>query len=391
MISPHVAADPAARLRERLYAGIYLSPTRFANIERFVDAAGPYLHRTDGDDPVAALRRAASAARPDGPLADDDLATRWLLAEELRSIADAEVPAAVVPAEQALHDAVAPVRARLAALGLPLDDRPVSVVDRYPAPFGDVGLAAFVPGRDQARAAGTELAVHLRRDRLRPFHSVTILAHELVHTVTDRAGTPYGIKGLEEGLAELLGCCWAAAAVVPAPALRAILLHGRQGAGRAPLWTVYGDHLRQAALLYREYGLTGLAALVTAGRERIREVEVAVLTGRHRDLDLPRGGWDESTARLLDGLTGGSLPSYVLAPLDLLLADHVQDGRTLAEVCALADVPPAVGVPRLGATAAATALFRVDGEVVHDSIVERYHTVRRLGGQPVLRWLPPPA
>jgi hypothetical protein len=381
----------AATVQDWLFAGIYLSPCRFANVEAFVAGAAPFL---DLDEVVTAevapeiLRRAAAALDVPGECADDATAARRLTAAQLREVAQAPLSMSGGPAEYSVVNASKRVRQRLGSAGLDVGTIAVVIGTCLPEPFNESGLAAISMSAADAARYDVEPGVYLRLSRLRPFYSITLAAHELVHTVAATRAGGSG-KGLEEGLAEVLGTCFAAADVVPRTALRAILMHGRYGAGRPRLWSIYADHSRQAALLYREFGIAGLAALVSGGRDAIAEAEIAILEGRHRELDLPRGPGDATTTWLLDYFCGGFLPSYVVTPLDLLLLDAVEDGAKAADVCAAAGVPVAVGAERLDLLATSTALFTLADGVVSGSILPRYREAELGSGQPVLRWLTP--
>ena len=380
-----------ATVRDWLFAGIYLSPGRFANVDAFVAAVEPHVTLDDVvevEDAPGLLRRAAAGIEVPGECADDATAARRLIATQLHELADAPLALAGGAPARMLTTASWRVRDRLSAAGLDVAAMSVVVGTDLPEPFTASGLAAISVGPADAVRHGIEPGVYLRESRLRPFYSVTLAAHELVHTAA--ATEPGGSgKGLEEGLAEILGTCFAAAAVVPRTALRAILMHGRYGAGRPRLWSIYADHIRQAALLYREFGIAGLAALVSSGRKRIAEAELAVLGGEHRGLDLPRGPGDPTTTWLLDYFCGALLPSYVVSPLDLLLLDAVEDGATVATVCRTAGVAAGTGAGRLAALAASTALFALSNGVVSGSTLHRYRIAEVCSGQPVVRWLAP--
>ncbi|MEU3455898.1 hypothetical protein ABZ671_20235 [Micromonospora sp. NPDC006766] len=375
-------------MRDWLFAGIYLAPCRFANVAAFVAGVEPYLP-LDDVVPVGVaadmLRRAAASLDGDGACADDVAAARRLTAAQLRELADAPLTLGSGGREHAVIAAAGPLRDRLAEAGLDVAAMTVTVGSVLPEPYVASERASIALGASQAARYQLEPGVYLRLSRLRPFSSIAQAARGLVHAAA--ATRPDGSdQGLEQGLAEVLGLCYAAAAVVPRTALRSILTHGRHPAA-SPWAGVRSGHIRQAALLYREFGIAGPAALVSAGRRRIAEAEVAVLTGRHRELDLPRGPGDEVTTWLLDHFCGGSLPSYLVSPLDLVLLDAVQDGASAARVCAAAGVPVSIGTARLERLSASTALFALPGGVVTSSILPRYREAEQESGQPVLRWL----
>ncbi len=378
----------ATTMRDWLFAGIYLAPCRFANVAAFVAGVEPYLP-LDVVVPAGAatemLRRAATALDGDGDCPDDGAAARRLTAVQLRELAEAPLTLSNGRTEHTVTAAAGPLRNRLADAGLDVAAMTVSVGSVYPEPFAGSGRASIPVGRAEAARHQMEAGVYLLLSRLRPFSSVTRAARGLVHAAAAAARAGGSGRGLEQGLAEVLGLCYAAAAVVPRTALRAILAHGRHRAA-PPRPAIHSDHLRQAALLYQEFGIAGPAALVSAGRREIADAEIAVLTGRHRELDLPRGPGDEVTTWLLDHFCGG-LPSYVVSPLDLVLLDAVRDGAGVAEVCAAAGVPLTVGADRLARLSTHTELFALPGGIVTASILPRYREAEQQSGQPVLRWL----
>ncbi|MEU8069007.1 hypothetical protein AB0B20_04565 [Micromonospora sp. NPDC049151] len=374
-------------MRDWLFAGIHLAPCRFANVEAFLSGVEPHLPLDDvvpARQAIDLLRRAGASLDGDsGECADDDAAARRLTAAQLRELADAPLALGSSGTEHAVLAAAGPLRDRLTAAGLDVAGMTVTVGSVLPDPYAASERTSISIGPSKAARHRLEPGAYLRLSGLRPFLSITRAARRLVHAAAD-VGPDGSDRGLEQGLADVLGLCYAAAAVVPRTALRSILVHDRHCPASPRLRSA---HIRQATLLYREFGVAGLAALVAGGRRRIAEAEVAVLTGRYRELDLPRGPGDEVITWLLDHLCGALLPSYVVSPLDLLLLDAVHDGAGVAEVCAAAGVPVSVGAARLGQLSLSTALFRLTGGAVTDSILPRYREAEQQSGQPVLRWL----
>ena len=72
-----------------------------------------------------------------------------------------------------------------------------------------------------------------------------------------------------------------------------------------------------------------------------------------------------------------------------MLIEHIREGRTLADVCRLANVPEGVGVPTLKRLGAESAIFVRDGDDVGYSNVEHYLAMEQSAGLPVIRYLPP--
>lgn len=328
--------------------------------------------------------------RPGEVGTDEDAAAR-LIADDLRRIADADYAGIVVDdTVTARLDRQGPViQKRLQAAGLPVQDTPLSIVEVFPSPFHRFSWSAFAPDREDQENFAIEPGVYFRRDRLRPLYSEALFAHEVVHTVTGRVDPEIYAMGLEEGIAEILGTWYGGLAVLDSATLRNIIVHGRHGAQRDKLWSVYLDHTRQAALLYREFGLDGLVALVRGGRAAIHDAEEAIIAGSHRDLPLSRGGWDDGTTGLVDFTCNAYLPSHVFTPLECLLALHARQGRTVDEVCAHAGIALDAGAPLLERLGAQSALFVQDGDRIGYSNVDRYLRLEDAAEVMVIRYLPP--
>ena len=293
------------------------------------------------------------------------------------------------PVRERVDNAADGIKSKLKGAGLDLGESDLYVLDEFPPPFNEFGWSAFAPDREDEERYGIRSGVYFRRDGLRPLYSEALFAHEVVHTVAGRVHPEVYAMGLEEGMAEVLGTCFAATAVVPLQALRNILVYGRHGVERPKLWSLYRDHTRQAFLLYKEFGIDGLVELTHRGRVEIHKAEVAIFAGTARTLDLPRGNWNDGTTWLLDSFCNGYVPSHVFTPLEVVLIDHVDEHRSLAEVCRLANVPDSVGIPLLKRLGSESALFVRDGENVGYSNAQHYRLMSETAGQPVIRYLPP--
>jgi hypothetical protein len=376
-----------------LYGAIYQRQCRFANVERFIDLLGRVMDLTGSADADTAQRRvkaAAASLRGDAVIRSDAEAVAELAARDLESLATVDLSeiGRWETVTRRLDDRSPLIQRRLTAAGLAVTDAPLRVVDEFPEPFNRFTWSAFSPDREDEENFGIPTGVYFRRDRLRPLYSEALFAHEVVHTVTGQTDPEVFAMGLEEGIAEILGTCYGSLAVLPEPVIRNLLVYGRHGAERDKLWSVYLDHTRQAALLYREFGVDGLVELVGRGRAAVHDAERHVVTGTHRDLDLPRGNWDEETTRLVEFTTLGFPPSHVFSPMECLLAINAEAGLTAVEVCRRAGVDPDCGRPVLERLGAKSALFVQDGERIGYSNVGRYLELERTSGVAVIRYLP---
>lgn len=381
-------------MRDFLYGGMYLAACRFANIERFIERISVEIDldaAADAATAAATFRDLANALPPSEPIQDDEAALRKLVADDLRAVAAARVPDADTPVRDRIDSAAGSIRSMLVDVGLDLADADLHVVDEFPPPFDQFGWAAFAPDREDEERYGIPTGVYFRRSGLRPLYSEALFAHEIIHTVPGRVDPEIQAMGLEEGIAEVLGTCFAATSAVPPRALRNVLTYGRHGVERPKLWSLYRDHTRQAFLLYLEFGIEGLVELTHRGRAKIHEAEAAVFAGTYRGLDLPRDNWNDVTTWLLGSFCNGFVPSHVFTPLEVVLIDHVDEQRSLVEVCRRANVPDSVGVPVLKRLGSESALFVRDGEHIGYSNVRHYLRMSETAGQPAIRYLPPRA
>ncbi|MDX6743811.1 hypothetical protein [Actinocorallia sp. A-T 12471] len=378
-------------LSDYLYSGIYRRSCRFGNIERFVELVGTRADLTRDCGAEAArqqLRALAEGFRASTPIEDEQDALGELVAADLASVAEAgfdDIEAAGTT-EQRLAAAGPAIQRKLVSAGVPVEDSPLRVLEEFPPPFNQFGWSAFAPDREDEENFGIEPGVYFLRDRLRPLYSELLFAHEVIHTVTGKKDPEVFAMGLEEGIAEVVGSCFGSLAVLEPSVIKNALVYGRHGVDRPKLWSVYLDHTRQVYLLYQEFGLAGLAALIREGRTAIHRAEELVLRGRYKELKLPRGNWDPDTGAILEFVCCGYLPSHVFSPIECLLASHAEAGRSLSEVCERANVAPAVGRPALESLAAKSALFVRDGDRIGYSNVARYRAVEESGPVKVMRY-----
>lgn len=313
-----------------------------------------------------------------------------LIARDLRMVADAELAQVdEFPSTEARLDHFGPrIQSVLGDLGLDVRDAPLRIVEEFPEPFNRFAWSAFAPDLEDEQNFGITRGVYFRSDKLRPFYSEALFAHEVVHTVTGRVDPDVYAMGLEEGIAEVLGTCFAGSSILSERVLANILVHGRHGIERPKLWSVYLNHTRQASLLYDRFGLEGLAELIRRGRQAIHDAEHAVLTGRVEGLDLPRGKTEARTSRVLDFACRAYLSTHVFSPLECLLLLSVRKGMTVERICEEARVDLRTGEPVLERLGAESALFVQDGNRVAYSNVERYLRAEEDSAAAFIRYLP---
>lgn len=373
--------------------GCYLTACRFANIDDFLarlqDLIPEDAESLTAEQASRRIHGLADELAATEPIRTDADAYDHLLADDLRRIADADLTSiAEFPSVDARVTACgALVQEEFEALGLPIGDVAVRLVENFPEPFHRFAWAAFAPDSEDEENFKIPRGVYFRKDKLRPFYSEALYAHEVVHTITGRVDPHVYAMGLEEGIAEVVGTCRVGGRVLPAQVVRNILVLGRHGVRREKLWTVYLEHTRQAALLYDRFGMTGLTELVRRGRAAIHEAERAVLLGTVDDLELPRGGFDPVTTSLLDFICRSYTAAHVFSPLECQLVRHVRSGRDVGDICREAHVDTGVGVPVLERLGGESALFVQDGRKIAYSNAERYLAIEEEGGIALIRYL----
>jgi len=376
-----------------LYCTLYMSSCRAANIDRFVEFLGEHTD-LDGEIHPAEFGAFARelAARIDftGMIEGDEDAQRSLVAEDLRQLAAVDPAGMDLPesVEQGIMDSEAAITRRLESIGIKIPSFTLSIVDTFPQPFDGFDWAAFAPDQEDEEKFGIPRGVYFRRDRLRPFFSQALYAHEVIHTATGEIDPDVYAAGLEEGIAEVVGTCYGGLSVLTPQVLKNILVYGRHGVERPHIWSLYRDHTRQAFALFLEFGLEGLATLISRGRAAIHEAAAAILAGTYHQLPLPRGNIDEQTRDVLEFACLGYVPSHAYSPLECLMATKVESGRELAEVYAEANIDPEAGADRIRTASSRSALFMIDDRAIGYSIVGRLLAAERQSGFRLLRYVP---
>jgi len=334
-------------------AKVLLRPPRAASGRRYWQwvqaSAGPAASLAA----LAELRRRWLA----GPAPDDDLsAARRLAAEDLGALLDA-LPdiapriAAWSDPEAALRRARDHMLATLARLGIEVEPPDLHLVERLPPPYDHPSLAVISIDASDAAQFGLAPGVYLDRRRLVPFASESALGHVLIHVALGQRSPELLGRGLEEGVAEVLGALYCGGEAVGAAEVDASFRALRYTAAMNPYREAFLTQVRVAAFLHRQYGRDGLVALVRGGRPAIKQAEGALASGRPEDVALPRAEPAAGLAARLDRLLLARGRPLAVGALAFYLARGLRAGRS---VDAVADD---LGMPREAARRAARELM----------------------------------
>lgn len=252
-------------------------------------------------------------------------------------------------------------------LGVSLNPPEIFIVEKLPAPYDSAGYSALTTDKGDEEKHGIEPGIYFPRNALRPFYSKFILLHELIHIVVGQKSPNLLGRGLEEGLAEILGSIFLSTRILGRDLTKNLFTYNRLSFGQSQFWELYLDYTRAALLLYHQFGLDGLTALLDGGREKIKEVEAKCLSGA--DISLPKGRWDNEMTHLLNHLILGFSRNLVVSPLARYIMPYVKAGFTSFEILSEsnADLEQGQNALRELQERILAAVLRSDGATVSSS------------------------
>jgi hypothetical protein len=338
-------------------------------VEGLADAA-----RVEDISGPAALNALASAAEEHATGLDAgnervgyELTRDWLLerarradvAWEMLRLADGTLAGAFDAAREVLRDLGVEVPA----------STHFEVVDNFPEPFHTRSWNAFCPDPVDEQRFGIPAGIYLRKDRLRPVRSQTLISHELCHVLPGLSGGEFLAMGLEEGIAEILGNILVGGRIVQPSFADNDFAFTLLGANPSPS-PAYLEHTRQAYTIYERSGLNGLVQLLQEGRPAIRRAEVAILNGESLpNSSTPPHGED---AHRVARLVLSSLSGLILSPLQYTVARVTSSGMSVGDVARETGLDKSVTSDVLDELSSATGMVVMSKQVVEFSNFELY-------------------
>jgi hypothetical protein len=324
--------------------GIYAQPLDF--VDYALDEQDARAPGTDAETVIAKtterLRKRADEGALTNAAAKDLLAARALDAAGRtieRYVDDDEL------GEDILRERFSALLDQCRELGLEVQHTALFFVDDYPAPYDSLqGWAMNLDVSDQ-RAFGIEPGIRLKRQFLVPLYSSFLMAHELTHALCGQVDSDRLARGLEEGLADLVGSLYLGRTILDASVCETMLLNSRAAYPQSQFWQGYSSALRLAITIHQTMGIEGLLDILRQGnqegREAIVRAEMQWLQGgensRPGQADL-----DDGLARFGRRFLG--LPTHlVVSPLAYVLAEHLELGQTVREVCSAHNIAPDAG------------------------------------------------
>jgi hypothetical protein len=251
------------------------------------------------------------------------------------------------------------------------------IVETFPPPYQERTYAILTADAGDQQKYGVSPGLYIARDKMRPFYTEALVCHELIHVALGEKSPELMGRGLEEGIAELLGSIVIAYHQLGPDPVFWIETFTRNTSVYDLFWEHYNDFLRMAYLLYTKWGLDGLLALVAQGREAIKEVERTLIRGGAGEIPSPGDGATEipgDLAALIERVILGFPRSMVVSPVARVVADHCFPGRSVKEIAAATGFEEATTVEAVKELAESAVVLgrRADGFVVTSSDLDLY-------------------
>jgi hypothetical protein len=371
------------------HAALYHSRCAFSDVYAFLERTEKLFNARGGG--AESARRVAESreekVRGKRDIKTDKEALEILLARDLARIAQhIDESLEIDVDEDQLQADLQFYLNELRQLGVDLPAPRLNVVDRFPKPFNKYDWTAFSPDAQDEAKYGIPKGIYLLRKKIRPFYSTALVAHELIHTIPAQAKPDLLAMGLEEGLADLVGGLYLAQRRLNTDLAVNVYVYGRNAVGGSHIWNLYKDHTRQAAALFTKFGLRGILALLEQGRGAIHAAERKMLLGKFEEIDLPEGNRDTTLSDMLTFNLSAFLPHYTMSPIERLLVDAVEEGKSVSDVAEDARVRLSVARKALSALTTRTSLFVLEGDCIGYSNVSFYRQTEEEGAFPILRY-----
>jgi len=303
--------------------------TSVLELVRHLREAHTYVEEKVGEEQALSLMLAEDLAEIERVLQDDDIVAAIDMREDLQTTLETCKERAVKHLEN---------------IGVHIDPPKLTFLRKLPAPYDIQGYAAFVADPGDVQTYGIPQGVYFAENRLRPFYSEFILMHELMHVVLGKLNPDISARGLEEGLAELVGAMYLSSKILGKQLTTNLFIYNRMSYGFQQFWELYMDATRQATLLYHRFGLKGIVELVNGGRERLKQIEQYCLRMEFDRIILPDGDHDTNLTDIADFLSLAYNRNMVVSPMAKYLTRFVRPHATIAQILEEANVEREAGL-----------------------------------------------
>jgi len=228
----------------------------------------------------------------------------------------------------------------LEEIGVIIDKPDIFIVDKFPPPYDRATFAAITPDAFDEKHYGIQRGIYFRNSSLCPIYSRFLLVHEIIHSFLGEISPQYMGRGLEEGLAEIVGAIYLGNNILGKEITKSTFYHNRLGFGIDQFWQLYLDYARMAAYLYNRFGMDGLVGMLMSGRCKIKEVEKLCFQGRYEEIELQSGNWINDVTDVVNFVTLTFSRDFVVSPTAFYTAKYTNEGDDVEKIAKAARLNP---------------------------------------------------
>jgi hypothetical protein len=342
--------------RTYFLSAVYHTRGGFSHLPRFLGMMARHFSSLPYEsvpvlEKVRQLRQEYTSIR--GPIAQEE-ALRLMIGEDLlaveRVLSDQNI-VAVIDQRKDIKYVLERCRDKavdqLLSMGVRVEVPELIFVDKLPPPYDQRGYSAFSADRGDSEKYDMQPGIYFPIKSLRPFYSEFLFMHELIHVILGKTDPYLLARGLEEGLAELIGSMYLSSRILGNALTINLFIYNRLSSDYQRFWELYMDATRQATFLHQRFGLQSLVTLLNRGRTGLKEVEDCCLLMDFANIDLPRAEPDPELTDIADFLSLAFNRNLVVSPLARYLSSYVHTGYTLAEILQEAHVEKDAGMNAL--------------------------------------------
>jgi len=228
----------------------------------------------------------------------------------------------------------------LRKLKLSISPPEIFIVDNLPSPYDRASFAAMTSDATDEELYGIPRGIYFIKQSLCPIYSRFLLVHEIIHTVLGEISPEYLGRGLEEGLAEIVGALYLGSYILGKEVTKTTFYHNRLGYGIEQFWQLYLDYMRMGAYIYNRFGMDGLVAMLREGRGKIKEIESLCFQAKYSDIKLPSGNFLEDVADLVNYIALTFSRDFVISPLAFYVAQLIEERDTVDLIAKKSSLSP---------------------------------------------------
>lgn len=325
--------------KDMINALVYFSNLNCANAQNFLEIVSPNFDRVEYEKHKVQekLSQVIAKIKPKAnERINEGMALNALIADDLAimkaNLKEAPLGSNPISDIQESHEKF---RRMFMYFGIDVSHANLRLLDKFPRPYENLDASAMNYDIYDEKKFGIPIGVCLKRDRIIPGVSIFLLGHELVHSCFSKVYAHFLARGLEEGLCDLVSLIFTSN-ILGFQVAKNILTNLRVSHSKNQFWGTYKEALRQASLLYKNYGFDGIMDILKIGYKRgrviVKEIEKNVIQGDYDEFNfLSKGAPDSRIENFLNFYIGYP-HSLRVNPLARYLAEKIAVGNSVKEV-----------------------------------------------------------